>query len=147
MLASRVVHGYQLNIAMQADPYQMNNMYTSTSSNTTNGTSPTYSSSITITVGSCTVPITKLEDRLDSLVFILKTCTGKACSDPWNALLPNSGVATLEEALDSKFDEFFASLPRVEYNWCAEGYILDAEGPVFNGQGFIGKRMNSQNRA
>lgn len=77
------------------------------------------------------VSIGQLTDRLDGMLFVLKTCTGFVCQDPWGALLPGTGVNTLAGALDTSYDTYFAELPRVSYSSCEEYYLLDAEGPVF----------------
>lgn len=86
------------------------------------------------------ISLEQLQNRLDSLLMVLKTCKGKTCSDPWNELLPNSGVASLEGAMNTKYDSFFASVPRVDYDSCEEAYYLEAEGPVWEGEGFVPRR-------
>jgi N-acetylglucosamine-6-sulfatase len=77
------------------------------------------------------VSITQLTNRLDGLLFVMKTCTGSVCQHPWAALLPDKGVTSLVGALDTKYDDFFEELPRVSYSSCQEYYLLSAEGPVF----------------
>ena len=75
------------------------------------------------------VPISKLIARLDALTMVLKSCKGSVCVKPWNELHPEGDVRTLKEALAPKFDHFYTAQAKVEYNWCADGYILEAEGP------------------
>ena len=74
----------------------------------------------------------KLATRLDSLIFVMKSCKADTCRMPWEALMPGSGVNTLIEALDSKYDDFFANeVPRVSFTKCEPGYIIASEGPQF----------------
>jgi hypothetical protein len=89
------------------------------------------------------VSLTQLINRLDSLLLVLKTCKGKTCSGPWNELLPGSGVTSLDGAMNTKYDSYFASLPRVDYDSCEEAYFLEAEGPVWEGEGFVPKRKRT----
>jgi hypothetical protein len=70
---------------------------------------------------------------------VLKTCKGKVCVDPWDELLPGGGIATLAEAMNSKYDAYFAGLPTVSYSVCENGYIAASEGPMWDssfGEGF-----------
>lgn len=83
-------------------------------------------------------PIQKVAARLDSLLFVLKSCKGERCVKPWKALHPNGDVATLKDALNSRFDEFYEKEQvRVKYDRCEPGYILDAEGPQFDSDGLV----------
>lgn len=76
-----------------------------------------------------------LANRLDALILALKTCKGaKACTEPWETLLPGADVASLAEAMDAKYDDYFASLPKISFDRCEEGYIADAEGPMWDGE-------------
>ena len=82
-------------------------------------------------------------DRLDALMMVIKSCQGSSCVDPWRILhpyndngsleqdreVPARQVKTLTDALDSRFDDFYAQQARVSYNWCDEGYLIAAEGP------------------
>ena len=85
----------------------------------------------TIAFGNVTYPMANLQDRLDALILVLKTCKGKICSDPWAELLPESGVSTLSQAMVEAFDGYFAQLPKVEYASCEDGYILESGGPMW----------------
>jgi N-acetylglucosamine-6-sulfatase len=113
---------YEAYVFVQTDPYQLNNLYVSNS----NGTANTI-----ITLARSIFSIYSLETCLDALLFILKTCKAKSCSEPWDTLLPNSGVATLADAMMPKYDQYFAELPRVAYSECAGGYIAEVEGPIW----------------
>ncbi|KAK7178023.1 arylsulfatase [Paraphaeosphaeria sporulosa] len=108
---------------MKADPSQMNNLYSAS------GSSKIPCSNATTTLGR---PLPALTARLDALILALKTCKGaKACTEPWDTLLPGADVYTLAEAMDEKYDDFFAGLPKIEFDRCEEGHITDAEGPVW----------------
>ncbi|KAJ5902580.1 hypothetical protein N7495_003108 [Penicillium taxi] len=67
--------------------------------------------------------------RLDALLLVLKSCQGVTCIEPWDVLQPESSVRSLRDALDKKHDIYYANQPQVSFNWCAEGYIIEAEGP------------------
>ncbi|KAH7123255.1 alkaline-phosphatase-like protein [Dactylonectria estremocensis] len=82
-------------------------------------------------------PLSKVIPRLDALLFVLKSCKGKTCSQPWSALHPQGNVATLEEALSPRFDEFYDHQVKVEYSRCELGHIIDAEGPQFETDGEV----------
>ncbi|KAE8154437.1 alkaline-phosphatase-like protein [Aspergillus avenaceus] len=73
-------------------------------------------------------PIEKVISRLDALLLVLKSCQGISCTKPWDVLHPAGDVQTLRDALADSFDVFYQSQVRVEYGWCEEGYILEAEG-------------------
>ncbi len=45
------------------------------------------------------LPLSKVVARLDSLLFVLKSCQGQSCVHPWRALHPSGNVGSLREAL------------------------------------------------
>ncbi|KAF2106098.1 arylsulfatase [Lophiotrema nucula] len=125
---------------MTVDPDQMHNYYTTSS----NGT---FTTSGNVKINNHTYSTSKISERLDGLLYVLKTCKAKTCSEPWATLMPNTGVTSLAQAMDSKYDAYFAGLTRVEYERCEEGYIADAEGPVFeNGEAYSGAGMIKKHR-
>lgn len=65
---------------------------------------------------------------------MLKSCKGQVCVKPWDALHPRGEVMTLKDALDVRYDHFYdvEQTTRVQFNECARGYFLDAEGPQFD---------------
>ena len=71
----------------------------------------------------------RVVDRLDGLLFVLKTCKGEVCRAPWAALLPGKGVQTLRDALDAQFDGYFAQLLKVDWQQCVEYYDLGSSSP------------------
>jgi hypothetical protein len=76
--------------------------------------------------------------RLDALLFVLKSCKGKTCRRPWHELHPDGDVLTLEDALAPAFDKFYeVEQRRVEYNYCDNGYLVDAKGPMWETEGLI----------
>lgn len=84
------------------------------------------------------LPLTKVVPRLDSLLFVLKSCKGDVCRKPWEALHPNGRVENLQDALDTEFDHFYVEEQiRIKYNRCEQGYIVDAEGPQFDVDGLV----------
>lgn len=83
-------------------------------------------------------PLDKVAARLDSLLFVLKSCKGRSCVEPWKALHPAGNVRNLNDALSSRFDHFYeVQLKKVTYTRCEAGYILDAEGPQFEKEGLV----------
>jgi hypothetical protein len=75
--------------------------------------------------------------RLDTLLFVLKSCKGPSCSQPWKSLHPQGDVTSLQDALVPRFDVFYESQARVKYSHCELGYIIDAEGPQFEDDGLV----------
>ncbi len=76
--------------------------------------------------------------RLDSLLFVLKSCKGSTCVQPWRALHPEGNVDTLRDALSPRFDHFYLNQQRkVEYTRCEQGYIVGSEGPQFERDGLV----------
>jgi hypothetical protein len=57
---------------------------------------------------------------------------------PWQALHPAGDVSTLEDALASRFDVYYEEEQvRIKYDRCEAGYIIEAEGPQFEGDGLV----------
>jgi hypothetical protein len=82
--------------------------------------------------------LSKIVPRLDALLFVLKSCKSSTCQKPWQALHPDGDVVTLEDALASRFDRFYeAEQQRVEYSFCSNGYLIEAEGPMWETQGLM----------
>ncbi|KAF2183305.1 Arylsulphatase [Zopfia rhizophila CBS 207.26] len=108
---------------LKTDPGQLNNLLLNSTSNST-------------TLLDC--PLQKLVARLDSLLFVLKSCKGKECIRPWAALHPQGDVANLQDALSPRFDDFYENQQeRISFTRCELGYLLDAEGPQFNRNGLL----------
>ncbi|RAK84164.1 arylsulfatase [Aspergillus costaricaensis CBS 115574] len=109
---------------MTNDPHQLHNLLS------TNGL-PNATAHIILNVDLC-----KVVQRLDSLLLVLKSCKGQVCVKPWDALHPRGEVTTLKDALDVRYDYYYEmeQTTRVQFDECARGYFLDAEGPQF-GQG------------
>ncbi|KAK0750095.1 arylsulfatase-like protein [Schizothecium vesticola] len=83
------------------------------------------------------VSFDKVVARLDSLLFVLKSCKGTTCTRPWHALHPAGNVLNLKDALAVRFDDFYLTQQkRVSFDRCELGYIVDAEGPQFEKDGF-----------
>ena len=74
-------------------------------------------------------PLSRVVDRLDALTLVLKSCKGSTCTHPWRALHPEGDVRSLADALGRRFDDFYAEQPKVSFDECAPGYLVDVEGP------------------
>ncbi|KAI1351769.1 Arylsulphatase [Xylaria sp. FL0043] len=77
------------------------------------------------------LPVSKVVSRLDALLFVLKSCRGYSCRQPWKQLHPAGDVGSLTDALDSKYDDFYAEQTRVKFETCENGYLVEAEGPMW----------------
>lgn len=112
---------------MDKDPGQMNNLLAAgiSSASTVAG-----------------LPLNKVVSRLDSLLFVLKSCKGEECREPWAALHPerhgHTSVLTLKDALSSEFDDFYENQQtRVRFEYCWNGYVPEAEGPMWETDGVL----------
>ena len=74
-------------------------------------------------------PEQQLFNRLDALLMVLKTCKQDTCRNPYGVLFPNGNVSTLEDAMQSKYDTFFANQPKVSFSNCKGANITSSEGP------------------
>ncbi|KPM35927.1 Arylsulfatase [Neonectria ditissima] len=72
-------------------------------------------------------PLHHLLSRLNALIMVLKTCKDRVCTHPWNTLHPNGDVQTLKQALDEKYDKFYANQPQMWFAECSLGYFADME--------------------
>ncbi|KAI0876424.1 arylsulfatase-like protein [Hypoxylon argillaceum] len=83
------------------------------------------------------LPLHKVVRRLDSLLFVLKSCRAKTCTNPWRALHPEGNVESLKDALSPRFDTFYETeTGNIRFEKCEAGYIIESEGPQFD-QGLL----------
>jgi hypothetical protein len=101
---------------LQTDPYQLNNLYPTTSHAGINETRILGRS------------LNQAINRLDALLMVLKSCQGVTCIQPWDVLQPVDPVSTLQHALNKEYDGFYGAQPQVSFDWCDSGYIVEAEG-------------------
>ncbi|KAK4508793.1 hypothetical protein PRZ48_002532 [Zasmidium cellare] len=73
-------------------------------------------------------PFAQLLTRLDTLLLITKTCKGDSCRHPWRVAFPGGKVNYLYDAMDEKYDRFFAEQPKVDFE-CVPGDIRERSGP------------------
>lgn len=102
---------------MQTDPYQLNNLYPTSSQEDLNEPRILGRN------------LTQAINRLDALLMVLKSCQGVTCIHPWDVLQPVDPVSTLQDALNEEYDGFYSAQPHVSFDWCDAGYIVEAEGP------------------
>ncbi|KAI1801373.1 putative arylsulfatase [Daldinia bambusicola] len=108
---------------LSVDPGQLDNLLSSESTTSSTSTAAGY-------------PVDRVAARLDSLLLVLKTCTGTTCQRPWAELHAKGDVRTLADALEPQYDSFYAAQNRtaqVKYAYCANGFLPDAEGPTWEG--------------
>lgn len=76
-----------------------------------------------------TTSLSNVVSRLDALLVVLKTCKGRVCTYPWETLHPQGNIRTLREALEPRYDEFYAAQEKVYWTQCEQAYISESEGP------------------
>ena len=74
-------------------------------------------------------PLSKLVQRLDAAMMVLKSCVGTQCIKPWLELHPQGNVGSLQDAMNPRYDAFYTSQPKVSFAACMPGYIIEYEGP------------------
>lgn len=74
-------------------------------------------------------PLSQLVQRLDAVMMVLKSCVGTQCIKPWLELHPQGNVNSLQDAMNLRYDDFYASQPKVSFAACMAGYIIEYEGP------------------
>ncbi|KAI1844708.1 hypothetical protein JX266_009164 [Neoarthrinium moseri] len=108
---------------MTSDPYQLNNVFKDGFNS---------NSSSNIVVRGTSVPVSRLASRLDGLLMVLKSCSGISCRDPWGTLDPTGRITSLLAALSPEYDEFFnGEIPRISFDECKAGYLVEFEGPQY----------------
>ncbi|KAI0022873.1 arylsulfatase [Xylariomycetidae sp. FL0641] len=114
---------------MARDPWQMANLV-APNNNNNNASSPRAPYDLG---GGVSTSVRNLRHRLDALVLVLKTCKAATCRRPWGALHPAGDVRSLRDAAAPRYDGFYAELPRVRWDHCANGYIKELESPFWDG--------------
>ncbi|KAF9411412.1 hypothetical protein BGZ76_005350 [Entomortierella beljakovae] len=75
-------------------------------------------------------------DRLDALLNVLRTCKGPTCRDPWSVIHHKTKsdhhsngdkVRSLKDALNKKYDRFYADQPKFSFKGCIPYYLTDNE--------------------
>ncbi len=74
-------------------------------------------------------PEIELFSRLDALLMVTKSCKTESCRDPWSELFPGGQVNNIQDAMDSSYDAFFSSQPRISFSTCTGGHVIADEGP------------------
>lgn len=104
---------------MLQDKYQMNNLLVDTRD----------IRSVTKDKVLLGTPLKQITARLDALMMVLKSCVGTECTQPWLQLHPQGNVKTLQHAMNSNYDQFYDSQPKVTFSACELGYLQEYEGP------------------
>ncbi|SPO07569.1 related to sulfatases [Cephalotrichum gorgonifer] len=81
----------------------------------------------------------KLMARLNGLLLVTKSCSQESCRNPWTVLQADYESSTsagkmftnLEEALDTRYDDFFRNLPPVGFQKCMNYLFTPNEGPFY----------------
>ncbi|KAF9937767.1 hypothetical protein BGZ67_000923 [Mortierella alpina] len=90
-------------------------------------------------------------NRLDALLNVLRTCKGPTCRDPWSVIHPENNnsnsssqnkqtkddkkkakrvVHSLKDALDKRYDDLYADLPKFAFKDCLQYYASGNEFTV-----------------
>ena len=76
----------------------------------------------------------RIEDRLNALLMVTKSCERGGCRDPWSLIKPKDGskITTLEQALQERYDDFFKNeFERVQFGACLQIQVSSMCLPVF----------------
>ncbi|KAI6353671.1 hypothetical protein MCOR31_011668 [Pyricularia oryzae] len=79
----------------------------------------------------------RLMTRLNALLLVIKSCEGDVCRAPWQAFANDTALAglpsfsTLDDALDPRLDDYFASLPGVHFDACLQAQVVANEWPFY----------------
>ncbi|KAH7141773.1 arylsulfatase [Dactylonectria macrodidyma] len=95
------------------DPYELNNLANSTDPH-----------------------IQRVKSRLNALLLVTKSCAESTCRQPWKVIQPpnlrhGKEIQTLDDALDAKYDKYYASFPPVNIDECLGYQFTPNEGPFF----------------
>ncbi|KAH0095274.1 Arylsulphatase, partial [Aureobasidium melanogenum] len=82
-------------------------------------------------------PIETVVQRLDALLMVQKSCKGETCREPWRSLHPDGSVQSLRDAMAERYDGFYQGQVKVQWDYCHNGYVPEAEGPMFEDDGGI----------
>ncbi|KAF4534980.1 Arylsulfatase [Lasiodiplodia theobromae] len=78
--------------------------------------------------------IVRVKSRLNALLMVTKSCAEDTCRDPWSVLQPpndTNKISTLDDALDPRYDGFFAAFPQVSIDECLNVQLSSNEGPFY----------------
>lgn len=81
--------------------------------------------------------IEKVVQRLDALLMVQKSCKGETCREPWRSLHPDGSVQSLRDAMVGRYDGFYEGQVKVQWDYCHNGYVPEAEGPMFEDDGIV----------
>ncbi|KAF6811928.1 sulfatase [Colletotrichum plurivorum] len=73
-------------------------------------------------------PLSAVQDRLDALLLVLKSCKADSCRLPWSQIHPDGGVNNLRDALDARYDASYAGQPKISFSDCKDFYDIGSEG-------------------
>lgn len=71
------------------------------------------------------IPGGRVASRLDAAMLYLKHCRGAQCRYGWENIFPYGEATNLKEALNPRFDSYFDGLPKVHYDSCRQGFIIE----------------------
>ncbi|TPX15448.1 uncharacterized protein E0L32_004428 [Thyridium curvatum] len=94
-----------------------------------------------------TPEVQQLLNRLNAILLVTKSCEGGTCRQPWGLLQPNdkpNEIVSLKQAMDPKYDVFFAKFPKVNFKECLAVQDVANEQPFYpplpdNGSGGLGR--------
>ncbi|KAF3011454.1 hypothetical protein E8E14_002409 [Neopestalotiopsis sp. 37M] len=91
----------------------------------------------------------RLMARLNALLLATKSCADVTCRNPWRLLQPSYRaqvapledleIRSLEEAMDTRYDDFFAGIPQVAFQECLDIQFRPNEGPYWPENATLGE--------
>lgn len=88
----------------------------------------------------------RLHARLNGLLLMTKSCEQNQCRDPWQAMHPNSTVTSLADALNPIYDDYYNSLPTVQFKECINVQLPSNEAPFWGNQYIEGTSLGGAYR-
>lgn len=84
---------------------------------------------LTLAPSSSEMDLWKVQQRLDTLLMVLKTCKGDTCRNPWKTMHPDGSAQSLGDAMKTQYDNCYLQQERVKFSRCAPGFLKELEGP------------------
>ena len=101
--------------------------------------------------------IQRVRSRMNALLMVMKSCEVETCHDPWKVLQPAShgdscaspggarAINCFADALDPKYDDFFATIPAVNIAECLNYQYAPNETPFYPPEAQFGLGLAHRN--
>lgn len=95
------VSNYRELFDLAADPYELNNLAGRVAGNAT---------------------LSRIASRMDAMLQAKGLCKARTCRDPWSIIHPGGAVTSLEQALDPRYDAWYAQYAQFTFRACTKYY-------------------------